>query len=479
MVSKKLITIISVGFLIIVIFWIRLSIEKKNALALMMPRETVATVEAEKAVFKPMPHKLTTVGVLKANQMVVIKPDTNGYVEKIMFQEGAYVAENTPLIVLENSSQNADYLMASAELTSNKSIFNRINELLKKGVATKKDYDKAFADMKMAEAKVAQTKSRLEKTIIKAPFSGYVSLHDISVGAYVTHGQEGLLTIVDSTPMKVEFSVSELYLKQLRLNQEIVISVESHGTHPIKATIEAIDAKVDPLNHSVMVRAVIDEKINHLRPGQFATVKVEVGHTGNVVQIPDISIEVRGDQSYVYRVIQGRAVRTRVVLGPREAGYVQVVDGIRENDWVITAGQVKVREDEKVKVINSGYTEDLEPMSSTVEQKNASATEQNPALQVQQEPKTQGGADKETVLNKTEPVTTEPITTEPVTLAESSAESATQTPETTSANGGENISEAEKKSEDITVENIAKQVPTTQTTLEKIAANPVLLAENN
>jgi membrane fusion protein (multidrug efflux system) len=375
--NKKLWIVAGVFSAITLIAWYaRVSITRQAQMLAEMQRITAATVEAEPVAVGPMVQQISTIGVLRANQMVVIKPDAPGHIADIRFKEGDFVQAGAPLIILDNAVQEAEHNSTTAVYMTQKANFDRAQELLKRGVGFAQQLDKARAEYKQAEAQMQLAKARLDKTILKAPFSGFVSLGDINIGAYVTQGQE-LVTLVDPHPMKVEFQVPELYINEVRPRQQLEITVESHSHTPIEATIDAIDAKIDPLSHSVIVRAILNKNIANLKPGQFANVRLEVGTIPDAIQIPESALETNGDQNFVYRAVEGKALKTRVIAGIHEGTRVQIVDGLKESDVVVTAGQVKLRDGEPIRIVN-GKDQDKSsdsglkfPLSGTASMANA------------------------------------------------------------------------------------------------------------
>lgn len=353
--QKKLIVVgVVLSVLSGTLWYVRSTGEAKRTLALKLQKEQGAgqTVEVEKSISAPLTRRITAVGTLKANDQVVIKPAEAAHIAELLFKEGEKINKGDPLVVFENSVQKAEYESAKTTMNVQKSNYLRAEELLKRGASTPAQRDKALLEFKQAEAHVNSARAKLDKTIIRAPFSGYVSFRDsaVSVGAWMQPGQE-MMHLLNIDLMKTEFQIPEAYINDVRIGQEVEVFVETEAKSS-KAAIEAIDAKINPLTHSVMVRAVIHNPAPYFKVGQFANIKMEVGRSGNVIQINESAIETHGDQSFIYRVMDDKAIRTRVMTGNRDKGRVEIIDGVSEGDLVVIAGQVKLRDGDKVRIVN-------------------------------------------------------------------------------------------------------------------------------
>mgnify|MGYP000275811373 FL=1 len=168
----------------------------------------IVTVEGEVVKTGTMTKRISTVGKISANAAVTLKAEMHGKIKEILFTEGASVKKDQPIIQFEDSDAKADLKQSEAEVALRKADFERIEKLHQQKIGSTKDFDKARAELTMAEGRLDAAKSKLDKTLIKAPFEGTIGLIELSVGAYVQAGQD-LVTIVDATPIKVDFKVPE------------------------------------------------------------------------------------------------------------------------------------------------------------------------------------------------------------------------------------------------------------------------------
>jgi len=198
-------------------------------------------------------------------------------------------------------------------------------------------------------ATVALGEARLGKLRILAPFDGTVGLRKISIGDYVSKGTE-IVNLEQTNPLKVDFRVPEVFLPAVRTEQKIGVSVDAFPDTVFEGTVFAIDPAVDAAGRAVVIRARIDNEDGRLRPGLFGRVTLELSERAEALWVPEESLIPQGNKHFVYRVEAGAegkpatAKMTPVTIGKREAGRVEILDGVATGDRVITAGVLKVRD---------------------------------------------------------------------------------------------------------------------------------------
>jgi len=284
---------------------------------------------------------LQTVGSLRADESVVVRPELPGRVQRIHFEEGGRVSAGQPLFTLDASIARANLTEAQANLENSRRSATRAGQLSKDKLIAASDYDKARATLGVDQARVASARTTLEKMTLRAPFSGQVGLRKVSVGEFVTVGQE-LVTLVRLDPIEVDFSVPENALSQLHTAQKIRITVDAFPGDEFGGEVSAIDPVIDANSRSAHLRAKIANPDYRLRPGQFAQLHLDTG-TGNAsaLLVPEQALMQDGDTRFVYTVVDGKAKKTTIKTGTRVPGLVQVTEGLKAGDVVITAGQAK------------------------------------------------------------------------------------------------------------------------------------------
>ena len=308
------------------------------------------TVEAVPVTAAPMQRTIEAVGTLQSNESVIIRPEITGRVAEILFEEGQAVAADTVLVRLDDSTYRAQLAEAEAAAALSRTNFNRADDLFRKKTGSERALDEARARRDADAAAVALARASLDKTILKASFDGVLGLRLVSVGDYVTPGQD-IVNLEDMSPLKVDFRIPEIFLTQIKTGQEIEIAVDALPGRLINGRVYAIDPRVDAAGRSMLIRATVDNEDGILRPGLFARVNLVVDSNLEALQVPEQALMPQGDKQFVYRVVDGKAVRTEIRTGMRRKGMVEIVEGLDAGETIIIAGQMKVQPDAPVTVV--------------------------------------------------------------------------------------------------------------------------------
>jgi membrane fusion protein (multidrug efflux system) len=307
-------------------------------------------VEAVAVEAGPVTESVLAVGSLRSNESVIVRPEIPGRVVGIHFQEGTVVKAGAPLVTLDSAIAAAELADAEASLDASRRNAERAKALFGKGVGTERTLDEARATLERDLAKIALARARLEKTKIVAPFDGIAGLRLISVGAYVAAGED-LVNVESIDPIKIDFRIPERYLADVSQGQAIDVAVDAYPGRVFSGAIYALDPLIDREGRAIALRARIPNTDGLLRPGLFAKVTLTVARREHGLIIPEQAIVPFGEQRFVYRVVDGHAKRTRVTIGVRRPGRVEVTGGLAPGDLVVTAGQLKIQDGAPVKVL--------------------------------------------------------------------------------------------------------------------------------
>jgi membrane fusion protein, multidrug efflux system len=297
-------------------------------------------VEAVTIQPEPLDSGLATVGSLRADESVVVRPEVAGRITRIHFTEGGGVRAGQSLVSLDAASAGAALREAEANLANSRSAAARASELVDQQLVARSAYDDIRARRAVDEARLASARAAMSKMTLRAPFSGQIGLRSVSVGEYVNAGQD-LVTLVRLDPIEVDFSVPETRLAGLRNGQPVQVEVDAFPGEAFGGEVVAIDPVVDPDSRSLRLRAQVANPDHRLRPGQFARVRLQSGGDRQALLVPEQALMQTGDERFVYTVVDGKAKRTVIRTGTRVPGKVEVTAGLVPGDVVITAGQAK------------------------------------------------------------------------------------------------------------------------------------------
>ncbi|HMR02171.1 MAG TPA: efflux RND transporter periplasmic adaptor subunit, partial [Candidatus Competibacter phosphatis] len=294
--------------------------------------------------------EVTAVGTLRADETVMVRPEIAGRVETIHFREGQKIRQGEPLVTLDQEEYQAQLASSAAQLALEQSSYRRLQDMDRQQLASQQNLDEAKAKLDTARAQQELNRVRLSKTVIRAPFDGMIGLRKISPGAYVKPGDD-IVALESLGAMKLDFRVPETYLARLAVDQRLAARVDAYPEQSFEGTIYAIEPALDEETRTVLLRARLPNPHNQLRPGLFARVSLILERRENALVVPEQAIVPVGQTTFVYRVVDGKAVMTPVKLGLRRPGLVEILEGLSAGDQVVTDGQLKIRDGAAVQVL--------------------------------------------------------------------------------------------------------------------------------
>jgi membrane fusion protein, multidrug efflux system len=337
-------------------FWyLRLDPEAERAAQTAAAQEgpSATAVEAAAVEIGPIVDAMTVTGTLRSDEDALISAEIAGRVNGVHLTEGQPVEEGDLLFTLDDAIYRAQVATAEANLELSRRNSERAVELLQRNAGTERARDEAQAQLAINEAELNLARTRLDKTRITAPFGGVVGLRQVSVGEYVTPGQD-LVNLEDIDPIKVDFPVPERYLSAVAVGQPIEVTVEAWPERTFEGEVYAIDPQISAQGRSIAIRATIDNQEGLLRPGLFAAVRLIIQQREDALLVPEQAVFAQGEKQYVYVVQDGTARLTEVGLGGRRVGQVEITSGLEASDVVVTAGHMKLRDGARVRVIDAG-----------------------------------------------------------------------------------------------------------------------------
>ena len=313
---------------------------------------TAPLIEAAKVSLQALPQTITTVGSLRSDESITVRPEVAGRIHAILFKEGQHVAKGATLIRLDPAINAAEVQQARANLKLAQSKYQRAVDLAKQNFISGQAKDEAENNLRVAEAAVALADARLAKTEIRAPFAGVIGLRVVSMGDYVKEGADVVnLEAIDA--LKVDFRVPEIYLSQVQVGQTLTIALDALPGKTFDGKIVALNPLLDAAGRSIVIRAVVRNSDTTLRPGMFARVTLITRDEREALVIPEQAIVPQGDEQYVFRVVDGKVSRVKVDIGRRRDSRVEVLKGLTRDDVVVTAGQLKLRDGMAVTIANA------------------------------------------------------------------------------------------------------------------------------
>ena len=298
-------------------------------------------VTAEAVASQRFVDRIDAVGTAFANEQVTLSAPVTERIVSLNFSDGGYVRQGQVIAALARGQENAQLAEANARAHEARQQLDRLEALRNRGFATKSAVDTQVALVSSARAQAQQAEAAIGDRVIRAPFSGWVSLRNISAGAVITAGTE-IATISDLSQIKLDFAIPETLLTALREGQTIKAVAAAYPDQRFAGTIRTIDPVVNPQTRTVQVRAILPNGDRRLKPGMMMTVSVEAAERHGLA-VPELALVGEGDKSFVFLIGKDKKVkRTPVRTGLRQSGVVEIVEGLNPGDRVVTEGVIKL-----------------------------------------------------------------------------------------------------------------------------------------
>ena len=318
------------------------------------------------------------VGRIRAQQFVEIRARVEGFLEKMMFEEGTYVRKGQPLFIIDPKLYRAHANKARAQLNKDKAMalkaerdLQRIRPLYEQNAASQLDLDNAIASYEsataavaMSEADLTQTETALSYTTVSSPISGYISERSVDIGTLVgPNGKSLLATVVKSDTVRVDFSMTGLdYLKSrarnVNLGQKdstrkwdpyITITLADNTQYPLRGLVDFADPQVDPETGTFSVRAEMANPDRILLPGQITKVRLLLDVREDATVVPTKSVVIEKGGAYVFVIRPDSIAERRMIeLGPEVDNRVIVERGVVPGEKIVVEGFHKLTHGDKV-----------------------------------------------------------------------------------------------------------------------------------
>jgi membrane fusion protein (multidrug efflux system) len=308
-------------------------------------------VVSAKAETQAFPIIVEALGTAVANESVNLTAQQAETVKSVLFEDGDIVSKGQLLIELSDREEKARVNELAINIAEAKRQLNRIKGLAKQSAASEQLLDEQRVRVDALEAQKDVVDAQLSELQVRAPFAGRLGIRQVSIGSLVRPG-DVISTLDDLSILKVDFSISELHFASVANGQSIVATSIAYPGESFTGLITSIDSRIDPVTRAIQVRAQIPNGDLKLRPGMLLQINVEKRVVDALV-IPEGALVPEGESQFVFVIDdEGKARKTKVVIGQRKPGWVQILDGIDAGQEVIVEGTLKLRDGSGVKVVS-------------------------------------------------------------------------------------------------------------------------------
>ncbi|OAV71449.1 Efflux pump periplasmic linker BepF [Bacteroidales bacterium Barb4] len=321
--------------------------------AAVSPRNQPLNINAE--ILKPqtLTDKTLRIGSTIPDEEVDLSFESSGKIIAIYFTEGTHVKEGDLLAKINDKPLQAQLKNLEAGLPLARDRVYRQHALLEKDAVSQEAYEQVTTEYEKLMADIELVKSHITQTELRAPFDGIIGLRSVSEGAYATPATM-IVRLTKITPLKIEFSVPERYVPDVRNGTNIIFSLDdpSGMLHDYKAQVYAVESKLDPVTHSLKARARYPNEREEIQPGRFLSIEITKREIEGALAVPSESIIPEMGKNTVFLYKGGIAMPAEIITGIRSESHVQALEGLHPGDTVITTGVMQLRTGMKVSIDN-------------------------------------------------------------------------------------------------------------------------------
>lgn len=321
-----------------------------------------ATVTATTVSRTQWEQYISATASVTAVQGVTVSAEAGGRVTELKFVSDGSAEAGQVLVQLDTSTEVAQLASSKATAAQARADLKRLRSLVDKNLVSEDAVEQALTDTKEAEAAVDVIEATLDKKSIRAPFSGRLGIRQVDLGQVLSVG-DPIVALQKLDQVFVDFSVPQQKLSQLSRNMEVRVSSDVAPEVVFKGEITAINLGVDPVTRNVQVRAIVDNPEEELRTGMFVNVQLVLPDIKEVLSVPSTAVLYAPFGNSVFVIDEqnnedsGEAVKVLrqqfVVLGEARGDFVDVTDGLKNGETVVTSGVFKLQPGAQVVIDNT------------------------------------------------------------------------------------------------------------------------------
>jgi membrane fusion protein (multidrug efflux system) len=297
-------------------------------------------------------ERISASGEIAARMQVAIAAEVSGRVTALLHEEGEAVARGDIVLEIDPERRTLELEAAAARAAKARASFERerretgrVRTLRAKGVASESQLESADTALELAKANEAAEQAQLgvvrralADASVSAPFAGLLARRHVGVGQFVQPGTP-LIELVSLDPIDVVFHVAEIDSGRVRVGQRVDVSVTPYPDRTFGAVVVVVSPTIDPSTRTLRIKAVLPNPEHALRPGLFARADLGVATRSGVLLVPEEAVLQRSDGSVLFVLGDDDRVERRVVTtGTWRGASVEILEGVRAGDEVVTRG---------------------------------------------------------------------------------------------------------------------------------------------
>ena len=302
-------------------------------------------------------HYVELQGDVKSEKIISIYPEFSGIINEIFVKSGESVDKGQILATIDDGGLKQQ--LSQLQITYNlaKTTYERQERLWSQKIGSEIQYLESKSMFEAQSKAIEQLTKQLNKTIIKAPFSGIIDNVIVKKGEVVYPGRSNLMLLINMQEMYVESKVPENYINSITKGKDVVIEAPMLNI-ALKSKIRLVANYINPLNRTYRIEAEIPKNNYKIKPNLNVKLKVNdyTSEDAILIMLNHINIDSNNDE-YVYKIInkdgKNYALKTIIETGKNNGNFIEVLKGLTENDEIVSEGARKITNNSEVKIINN------------------------------------------------------------------------------------------------------------------------------
>ena len=304
---------------------------------------------------------LSTVGTLRPEETITVRNEVAGKLVEIGFKEGDRVERGDVLLRMRSDTIRASLEVERTRHELLQTKVDRLNQVLDKGGVSQQEFDEVRNELAVTRAEIERIRTRLDQTIVRAPFDGVIGLRQVSPGAVLTVGSP-VATLRKLDKIDVEFTVPERYAPAVQVGDQVRFRV--HGDQRVhEASVSVIEPGLEPSNRTLRVQARADNTDGTLRPGAYAQVRVLLENIEGALTVPAPALTISGGSTHLWVDVDGQAKKRTVETGYRTEDEAEITDGVSAGEVVVVTGHQSLKPGARLEVDTSADAMDVDEIA--------------------------------------------------------------------------------------------------------------------
>ncbi len=302
-------------------------------------------------------HYVELQGNVKSNKLLIIYPEFSGILNKIYVSSGEKVIKGQLLATIQDGGLKEQLSQLEINYNLTKTTFERQERLWVQNIGSEIQFLQAKSMFEVQKNGVEQLKKQIEKTIIKAPFSGTIDNVIAKEGEVVYPGRSNIMLLLNMDNMYVESNVPEKYLNSIYKGKDAKLEFPLIGKY-LNTSIRQAGNFINPNNRTYKIELDIPKNNLNIKPNLNTKVRVNDYSSDNAILIKEgvISID-SNNEMYVYKIERKEkktyVSKTIIKIGENDGNHIEVLSGLSENDEIVSEGIRKLIDNSRVKIINN------------------------------------------------------------------------------------------------------------------------------